>query len=312
MNRGQIAARRGRRSLARLWLGLAGLLVLAALAVAAIGGYVAFTLTEVDRQAPTPLPSTLGLAYEDIVFPSQIDAVNLHGWYLPAQPAESARSVILVHGQNGQRADPGIGMLPLAKDLVEHGYNVLTFDLRGHGESPGDHRYFGYFERRDVKGAVDYLESRGAPGRWVGTIGFSMGAATVLLAGPEDPRIRAVVADSGYADFRELVDGALPTESGLPAFFTPITVFMAKVLLGMDVDAIRAETNLGKLDPRPLLIIHGTADGTVPVAQAYHLAAAYPKASLWILDGVDHVQAYKAQPEEYLRRVEETFTAAQP
>ncbi|MDA8216535.1 MAG: alpha/beta hydrolase [Dehalococcoidales bacterium] len=87
---------------------------------------------------------------------------------------------------------------------------------------------------------------------------------------------------------------------------------MAKVLLGMDVDAIRPENNLANLDPRPLLIIHGTADGTVPVAQAYRLAAAYPKASLWILDGVDHVQAYKTQPEEYPRRVEETFAAAQP
>ena len=126
-----------------------------------------------------------------------------------------------------------------------------------------------------------------------------------------DERIRAVVSDSGYAEMRELVEGALPGASGLPAFFTPVTLTVAKSLLGLDVDEIRPENAVGNLAPRPVLIIHGTADATVPVAHAYRLASACPGASLWTLPGVEHVGALATEPAEYLRRVEETFARAQ-
>ena len=35
--------------------------------------------------------------------------------------------------------------------------NVILFDLRGHGESDGDRFSLGYFEKRDVLGAIRYL-----------------------------------------------------------------------------------------------------------------------------------------------------------
>lgn len=42
----------------------------------------------------------------------------------------------------------------------------------------------------------------------------------------------------------------------------------------------------------PLLIIHSTDDEVVPFEQAEMLAASYPDAEFWKIEGYDHVQAY--------------------
>lgn len=286
------------------------MLLLALAGIPVIGGYVAYSLAMVERTLPTKTPASVGLSYEEVTFPSREDGVALSGWFMPALAGESARSVILLHGQHGNKGDEYLGFLPLARALAERGYNVLTFDLRGHGQSEGSHRSFGYYERRDLSGAVDYLESRGAAGEWVGVIGFSMGAGTALLTAAEDERLAAVVADSAYADIRELVERELPSASRLPEYFTPVTLTMARLLLGIDLDQAAPEKVVARLAPRPLLLIHGTEDATVPLAHAERLAAAYPRASLWAVPGVGHVGAYLAQPEEYLRRVEQVFAGS--
>lgn len=298
------------RGVARLiWRTAGATIVFAGLALSAVAGYTAHRLAIPEKPPLAGTPGDIGLAYEDVVFRSR-DGLTLRGWYLAAQPSESNRTVILVHGQNNNRGDAYIRLIPLAGDLTRKGYNVLAFDLRAHGESEGTYRTFGDLERRDLKGAVDYLVSRGAPAEWVGAIGFSLGAATVLMTAPEEPRIRAVVADSSYADFRELLDANLDEHSGLPEFMSPLIILVAKAFIG-DMDAVKPERVIDDIAPRPLLIVHGTVDDTVPLEHAYRLAAAHPPAELWILEGVNHVAAYKTDPQQYVGRVLATFARAQ-
>jgi uncharacterized protein len=297
---------------ARPWQVLVFLLLLTLLAIPAIGAYTAYSLAKIDRRLPEQTPANYGLTYTDVTFPSRVDNLNLHGWYLPAQPQEAARSVVLLHGQHGHRADEFVGLLPLAARLVERGYNVLTFDMRGHGESEGSYRSFGDLERRDLAGALDFLQGLGTPGQWVGVIGFSMGAGTALLTAAEDERIQAVVADSSYAAIRELVEEELPEASRLPAFFTPIILAVGQIALGIDLDAVRPEEAIGQIAPRPVLLVHGTADDIVPPDHANRLAAAMPQATLWTVPSVGHAQAMNSQPDEYLRRIEATFAGALP
>jgi uncharacterized protein len=299
------------------WPRRLGLTVLALLLVALVGAFglsavVVLNLTDVQRTPLGSPPSSLGVAYEDVTFSSRADSLPLRGWYMPARPAESARSVILVHGESEHRADPNIQMLPLGATLVQHGYNVLTFDLRGHGESAGDRVSFGYYERRDLGGAVDFLAARGRPGNWIGVIGFSMGAATTLLTAPVEPRIRAVVADSSFANFRQRIYEGLPGRAGLPSQLTPFVAIMGHVMLGIDVDALQPERAIASLAPRPVLLVQGLIDDTVAPGDARRLLAAYPVATLWELPNVNHVRAYRDYPEEYVRRVEATFALAQP
>jgi fermentation-respiration switch protein FrsA (DUF1100 family) len=60
-----------------------------------------------------------------------------------------------------------------------------------------------------------------------------------------------------------------------------------------------------------VLIIHGTRDSVVPVAQAHELydAAGEPK-QLWILEGIPHCSAYFADRIGYSRRVADFFSHA--
>ena len=61
---------------------------------------------------------------------------------------------------------------------------------------------------------------------------------------------------------------------------------------------------IGQISPRPVFIIQGLADKTVPPdsAQRLYEAAGEPR-YLWTAEGVGHVGMSAAYPDEYERRV---------
>ena len=132
--------------------------------------------------------------------------------------------------------------------------------------------------------------------------GFSLGGATVLGAAP-GTGIAAVVEESAYADLPLVLRQRLPEASGLPTFFTPAILLMGKLFLGIDPWAVRPEEDAAKLSKEavPLLIIHSTDDEVVPFEHAEMLAASYPDAEVWKIEGHGHVGAY-AHP-EYPRKL---------
>jgi alpha-beta hydrolase superfamily lysophospholipase len=69
---------------------------------------------------------------EDAEIPAADGAV-LRGWLFRAA-GENRKAVILLHGQADNRIG-AIGYVPL---FLKHGYDVLTPDLRAHGDSGGD------------------------------------------------------------------------------------------------------------------------------------------------------------------------------
>lgn len=113
--------------------------------------------------ARTPIlrrPDELGLAYEDVFFPS-MDGVTLEGWFIPAA---SDRLVICNHFMPGNRYGyPGhlepwtnaggfeVNFLPQYKALHDAGYNVLTYDLRFQG-----YNYFG----RHPEVMIDWFDQK--------------------------------------------------------------------------------------------------------------------------------------------------------
>jgi pimeloyl-ACP methyl ester carboxylesterase len=94
-----------------------------------------------------------------------------------------------------------------------------------------------------------------------------------------------------------------PEVGGLPSFFNPGVFLMAKLFLGIDPWAVRPEEDAGRLCEKgiPLLIIHSTDDDTVPFEHARRIKAACPEATLWRIEGYEHVSAY-AHP-EYRQRI---------
>jgi fermentation-respiration switch protein FrsA (DUF1100 family) len=292
------------------WLRVGLSIVLAVVVIfVGISAYMGYTLTRVQRVPLTENPSVKGLAYEDVAFPSMDKDLTLRGWFLPGNATYPA--IIMVHGNGYNRDDPTIGTLDIAAQLVESGYSVLMFDLRGYGESDGSRVGGGYLEKRDLEGAVAYVKSRGFDR--VGVIGFSLGAVTALLAAAEDQDINAVVSDSSFADLNDIMKPEFEKRThGAPLIFLRPILFMIKVLYGVDFAAIRPVAVVSEISPRPILFIHGSLDATIPVSHASRLfeAAQNPQDELWIVPEAGHTQAYKMRPAEYMQKVTDFFGAA--
>ncbi len=282
---------------------LAAALVLGALAYPVVSLVVAERLTKPYRRPLASSPAVFDVNYEDVTFPSALDAVPLRGWFLPV--AGSDRVVVINHGRNSNRTGDDGQLVPHAEALVERGYNVLLFDFRAHGESGGVRYTLGAAEQRDVLGAVAFLKARGFGADRTGFWAHSMGAATVLLAAGALDEVRAIVADSSFARLDDLLAEELPRASGLPGFFNPPILFLAKELFGVDTTIVNPVDAVSALPPDSLFIIHAAADGLIPVDHARRIAAAAGPAvhDLWIFPGGRHDRVSAAAPDRYRDRV---------
>lgn len=117
-------------------------------------------------------PAEYGMAYEEVSFPAQ-DGVILEGWFIPGK---SDRLIIMNHPMPANRygypghLDPWknfggfeVNFLPEYKALHDAGYNILTYDMRNHGQSGmgnGGLVGHGLFEYRDVIGSLHYAQAR--------------------------------------------------------------------------------------------------------------------------------------------------------
>ena len=293
----------------KLWQKLAlAFLVVLVIAFLGISGYLGYSMTSVERVPVEESPALLGLEYEDISFPSRDDELTLCGWYLPVQDSEQV--IIMVHGAGGNRADPSIGMLDIALGLVEHGYNVLMFDLRGHGESDGNMKSAGYYEKEDLAGAVEYVKGRGFDR--IGVLGFSMGAGTAILATAENDDIDAVISDSGFADLKDVMEPEFSKRTKFPTIFLSPLLFIVKIIYRVDFTAIKPIECIPEIAPRPVFIIHGEQDDIFDVEHAYrlHQASQNPRNQLWIALQAGHVRAYDVYPEEYISKITAFFAEA--
>lgn len=283
--------------------------------VVAYGGaswYMAHQVTIAERNALEASPASAGLIVKNITFTPRGDEVNilLRGWLV--NRAGSHGTIIIVHGVDSNRADPEVGYLDIADLLSQHGYSSLLFDLRGHGESGGQQVSGGLFEQRDLLGAFDFLIAQGIPEEQIGVLGISLGGAVALLAASKEPRIRAVVADSTFADLSELIVTEAKKRTSLPDQVVPILIpgmiQAAKLSYGIDINKI-APIEAVKTIPYPILLIHGTADERIVPANAHRLAKASPynDTTLWTVQGANHARTFKTNPQKYIHYVTNYF-----
>ncbi len=319
---------RPRSPLVGLAIGLVGLfLVFSTLltgSYAAMSLYAASQLVYTSQLAPKGTPADAGLAFKEVEFLSRNDHLLLRGWFIPgvASPGHltTAQTIIMAHGIRTNRADPGVGILDLSEALAKKGFAVLTFDMRGSGYSTSAPTSLGYFEQRDILGAVDFLESGTMPypelGRpkAIGGWGVSMGAAAMLMAASLEPHLRAVVSDSAYADVVPLLEREIPTHSGLPRFFTPGIMRAANVMYGIDFNADQPSVVVARIAPRPILFIHGGADTYVSPDNMTTLVDAAKqgngaKVDSWLVPNAKHAQAYHVAGQAYVDRIVAFFSA---
>jgi fermentation-respiration switch protein FrsA (DUF1100 family) len=242
-------------------------------------------------------PSEYQLKYEDVYFTSQ-DGVRLHGWYFPAS-GRAKGTVLHVHGNAGNITShyEFIRWLPVA------GYNVLTFDYRGYGQSGGQVTRSGTMS--DANAALDYLRSRSDIDKSkIVVFGQSIGGtvATALTARRRE-QVAALAIDSCFTSHKEIARYHVTHH---PLLFCLGWWFPMTIADGQD-----AVDEIGKVAPTPLLIMQGKRDRIVPWKMGQRLfdAAKDPK-ELWLIDDSDHMEVWFTHSQEAQDRLSGFFDRA--
>lgn len=137
---------------------------------------------------PAPPPPTPKTA---TTFASK-DGAALSGDLYLARP--DAPAVLLVHRLHGDRSE----LSPLAERLAraEKRYTVLSFDLRGHGDSKAPEKDKAQQPRRfvaDVEAAMAHVSERAeSPVPRLVLVGSSFGATLVSLVASQEPKVSAL------------------------------------------------------------------------------------------------------------------------
>ncbi len=191
----------------------------------------------------------------------------------PGAPAHG--HVVLVHDlprPKGAAADVAVTYPALADRLTrESGWRVVTASLRGTGESAGDFSALGWLDDLGYLAAAEIPES--AP-RLV--VGFGFGGVLALHLAAGDDRVAGVAclgtpADLGplAAEPEQLVERCRQTGVvSTPGFPASVDTW------AKELSVLHPTEDAALLKGRPLLMVHGSDDPDVPLADARALADA--------------------------------------
>lgn len=211
---------------------------------------------------------------------------------LPSVPAGAEQpGLVLCHGFPIGPLDArrSAGTFPELIDRIafEAGYPGMTFNFRGTGTSTGDFSLQGWVE--DLRAAVEHLMRVSGTNRVV-LVGTNTGGSIAVCVAADDPRVCAAGLLSPRADFDDWADhprrfldhareiGAIRT----PGFPDSVDDWARAFRRFRPVDAAR------RFAPRPMLVMHGEDDDSVPVSDARQLANAHGSAELTLLPGAGH------------------------
>ncbi len=273
----------------RLWLG--GLILV--LAAAAYGALCLWFVAHQrdfqfgDNRSPRVSPESVGLTGVAAIEVTTEDGELLDAWWAP--PPEPERGVVLfLHGTPSTLADT-VWRLP---DLQKSGFGVMAIDYRGYGASTGVPSEEGM--RADARAAFDWIRGA-APGSKIAVFGESLGTGpAVALA--RDRKVAGVLLNAPYASVRRLFELRAPP---LPYRWLMRDQFDSEALIG----------EIGV----PLMILHGTADPNIPIAEARRLYAAAQEPKIMIeVEGAGHIAAYDGAGEARALEALASWTAPTP
>jgi fermentation-respiration switch protein FrsA (DUF1100 family) len=226
-------------------------------------------------------------------FTLEVDGIDILGrLYLPAANTPCP-TVCVCHGIPAGIPDPGDRGYPLlAEQICRQGFAVLIFSFRGTGASGGNLDMLGW--SRDLKAVVDYSCSLPEVDKSrLFLLGFSGGAAVSVYVASSDKRVSSVVACACPAEFKLFTEG--DKAQSLIDHFRSIGAIRDKDFPPSPQEWLDGFKQVKPIDyvagisPRPLLLVHGSKDETVNVADAHRLydKAGEPK-ELIIVDGAGH------------------------
>ena len=240
------------------------------------------------------------------------------------KPGEKRAAFLVLHGFGSNKDSSNV--LAPTKILGELGYVILRFSMRGCGDSEGEFgRVICLEQVEDTRNALTWLAQHPSvdPKR-IALVGSSFGGAVAVYTGGVDVRVAAVISNGGWGDgerkfrgqhkspeewarfTRMLEEGrAHRAKAGkslmVPRYdIVPIPEHLRANLAKGSIHSFPAETAqsmfdfraddvVGKIAPRPLLLIHASNDSVTPTEQSVELfKRARQPAELHLFSEVDH------------------------
>ena len=210
----------------------------------------------------------------------------------PQKPVERCPLVIVIHGYTGNMEERHI--IAVSKMLNQIGFATLRVDMYGHGSSEG--RFFDHTLLKWMTNAltvIDYARKL----EWVTDIylcGHSQGGLTAMLAaGMKHELIKGLIpmspavmipeqARNGILLGAEFDPDHIPETIANPEYKWEISGNYARTAQMIHVeDAIQRYKG-------PVLLVHGTADESVPAACSIAAQKAYSNADLALISDDSH------------------------
>lgn len=256
------------------------------------------------------------------------DGLKLSGLlHLPEdlKKSEKRAAFVVMHGFGGSN-EGGQGVWA-ARALAKWGYVCLQFEFRGCGQSEGERgRIICLEEVADASNAITWLESRPeVDPKKIGLCGSSLGAAVAIHTAGGDSRAACVISQGGWGNgarkfsaqhvgpewdrfMKQITDGiqqrqatgkslmvprfdVVPVPPRIRAYITndpkSSMEFPAETPLSMYL--FQPEEMIGRISPRPVLLLHGAGDSVTPATESMELfKRARPPVELHLIDGADH------------------------
>ena len=232
------------------------------------------------------------------------DGYILHAQYLK-NPGDTNRFVIISHGNTGNR----FGSMKYAGMYLEKGFNVIVYDLRGHGLDEPTFCTYTVRERKDLLAMILDSRERYPHALLFGIHGESLGAAASIAVLEEKPPIDFVVADCGFCEIAPVLK-AKAADMHAPGFLIDLASVFVKARFGCSFSQMRPIESLDK-STVPILFIHGTDDRFIPPEHSIRMKdAAKGYAEIHLIPGAGHAKSILTDPKAY-REYVGSFLAGQ-
>lgn len=209
----------------------------------------------------------------------QGDDVTLRGWQC-GSVGKRRGTIIYLHGVADNRGS-SVGVV---QRFTSRGFDVVAYDSRRHGQSPGEVCTYGFVEKRDLRRVID-----GLSGGAVILIGTSLGAAVALQEAASDPRVTSIVAAESFSDLKTVATERAPWY--LPGPVIRKAFIVAEQRGRFLVDAV-SPLQAARTITAPVLLIHGAEDKETPPAHSQRIFEALtgPR-RLLLVPGAGHNQS---------------------
>ncbi len=199
-------------------------------------------------------PTAYGLTDFSIVSVKTKDGLTLKAWYHPATPHKP--TLLFLHGNAGHIGDRAYTVQPYLKE----GFGVFLFEYRGYGDNPGRPS-----ETNNIADAQVALQDLRQDSACIVVYGESLGTGVAVALAAQN-KVAALILESPFSRLSNVAKKHYP--------FLPVDL-----LLRERYDSIDSIAHIHT----PVLLMHGTKDEVVPVAESEMLyQAAVPPKSLVI------------------------------